>query len=116
MIREAVNESSRDHAMIPVSIGAASLLGVVTLALLPNGYEADVVKHPVLVCGAVLLCGIFLTAAFLRRRLSTVRTSADVLVLLLLLLTVVPCHSQELVDDLSRSGEIAEFRLSPSRS
>jgi putative inorganic carbon (HCO3(-)) transporter len=75
--------------MMHAGFAAAALLGTVTLAFLPNSYEADVVKQPLLVCGVVILLGLLLTAALLHRRLMVVRTSADVVLLLFLLLTVV---------------------------
>lgn len=34
----------------------------------------------------------------------------------LLLVTTVPCHSQQMVNDLKSSGDLAEFRLAPARS
>lgn len=89
MIREEQTGTARIDEVTPIGIGAASLLGAVTLALLPSGYEADVVKLPLLVCGAVILCGVFLTIALLRRRLNVVKTPVDILLLLLLLLTAV---------------------------
>jgi O-antigen ligase len=87
MIREGTGATTVIDETMPIGIGAAGLLAAVTLALLPNGYEADVIKQPLLVCGAGVLVGMYVTIVLLRRRRAFVRTPVNVLLLLLLLLT-----------------------------
>jgi len=67
----------------------AVLLGACSLALLPNAFEADRVKAPLLVAGSVLLFGIGVASAVRRRCVPLVRTPVDILILMLLLYAIV---------------------------
>lgn len=89
MILRIGDGNDHDQESLSEAIAAAVLAGAVALAILPNAIEADVVKQPLLVCGAAVLIGLSLTMAFLRRHIIVVRTPVDLLLLAFLLLMLV---------------------------
>jgi O-antigen ligase len=67
---------------------AVLLLALVTCAILPNAYEPDIIKQPLLVGGTAILLGLYLSVAVFRKRIDVATTPADIPILLLLLLVL----------------------------